>query len=59
VTSRSTPKVTTLDKIAGAPDGHYSVLEFATRFARQEDATETVVLAEQGAEWKVVGYFIH
>ena len=59
VTSRAAPKVTMPEKLQGAPEGKYAVLNFAAGFTKQADATETVVLVQQGEDWKVVGYFIH
>ncbi|MBK8632010.1 MAG: DUF4019 domain-containing protein [Sphingomonadales bacterium] len=33
-------------------------MEFQTNFANRRGAVETVVLAKEGTEWRVVGYFI-
>lgn len=44
--------------LPGAPDGEYRILQFQTTFADKRDAIETVVLAREGADWKVSGYFI-
>lgn len=45
--------------LPGAPDGDYQIVEFTTSFEKKADATETVVLCREAADWKVVGYFIN
>jgi hypothetical protein len=44
--------------LPGAPDGAYEIITFNTRFVHKQAAVETVVLAREGASWKVDGYFI-
>jgi hypothetical protein len=34
------------------------MVKFQTRFANRASALETVTLAREGGEWKVVGYVI-
>ncbi|MCP5143189.1 MAG: DUF4019 domain-containing protein [Gammaproteobacteria bacterium] len=58
VTSRTVGKVTKAASLPGAPDGEYELLEFQTDFANKRGAIETVVLAKEGSDWRVVGYFI-
>lgn len=46
-------------ELPGAPDGHYVVLKFATRFERKEHGIETVVPAlDTDGVWRVSGYFV-
>jgi len=56
--SRSMQSQTPATSLPGAPDGHYQVVEFNTRFKNKNNATETVVLACEPSGWKVDGYFI-
>lgn len=58
VVSRDVSGVKTTDTLPGAPDGHYAVVTYATKFARKASATETVTLVEEGDIWKTAGYFI-
>jgi hypothetical protein len=44
--------------LPGAPDGDYAVLQYRSRFAQKAEARETVVLAREGSDWRVNGYFI-
>lgn len=46
-------------ELPGAPDGHYVVLTWKTRFERKEHGVETVVpeLDDDGV-WRVSGYFV-
>lgn len=39
-------------------DGEYFVLQFATAFAHKAAGVETVSLALEEGEWRVVGYFV-
>jgi len=45
--------------MAGAPDGDYMLLEFATAFANKPKAVETLMLSLESGAWKAAGYFIH
>lgn len=46
-------------ELPGAPDGHYVILTYNTRFEHKANGTETVVpeLEEDGG-WRVSGYFV-
>ena len=46
-------------ELPGAPDGHYVILTYKTRFEHKEHGQETVVpqLDTDGA-WRVSGYFV-
>ncbi len=58
VSSRVALGVTKAQSLPGAPDGEYEVRQYRTVFANKASAVETVVLAREGEEWRVVGYFI-
>lgn len=58
VASRALASTTSSTTLPGAPDGQYQLVQFSTRFANKDDATETVVLACEPSGWKVNGYFI-
>lgn len=45
--------------MAGAPDGDYMVLEFASAFAKKAKASESVMMSREGGTWKGCGYFIN
>ncbi|HEU4559715.1 MAG TPA: DUF4019 domain-containing protein [Longimicrobium sp.] len=48
-----------LTSVPGAPDGHYVLLRYETRFERKEEALETVVtLLDTDGTWRVGGYFV-
>lgn len=45
--------------LPGAPDGHYVVMQFATRFEHKQAAVETVTcMQEKDGRWKAAGYYI-
>jgi hypothetical protein len=45
--------------VPGAPDGHYVLLTYDTRFERKRAAVETVVAMLDGdGAWRVGGYFV-
>ena len=44
--------------LPGAPDGDYDVLQFSTAFENKKAAVETMVLSNEPAGWRVVGYFV-
>ena len=44
--------------LPGAPAGRYEIIQFDTNFAQKTGAIETVVVALQGDDWRVAGYFI-
>lgn len=41
-----------------APPYGYEMIKFRTSFANRAEAIETVTLAREGADWRVVGYWI-
>ncbi len=46
-------------KLHGAPDGEYLVIQYATSFTGKREAMETVTPAlEQDGHWRIVGYYI-
>ena len=45
--------------VPGAPDGHYVLLTYDTRFEHKQEAVETVVtMLDTDGEWRVGGYFV-
>lgn len=50
--------VTKASSLPGVPDGEYQILQFMTDFEHKRGAVETVILAHEGASWRVDGYFI-
>lgn len=58
VQSRALLGATKAQSLPGAPDGEYQVLQYRTVFAHKANAVETVVLARESDQWKIVGYFI-
>jgi len=45
--------------VPGAPDGHYVLLKYDTRFERKQEGVETVVtMLDTDGEWRVGGYFV-
>jgi hypothetical protein len=58
IISRHILGVTKTTTLPGAPDGEYGVLTYGTAFTNKASAVETVVLARDGEQWKIVGYFI-
>jgi len=57
--TRSVTRAKSLDSLAGAPDGQYVVMEFATTFANKKAAFETVAFSrEADGSWRAAGYFI-
>ena len=58
VRSRDFLRATQTDTLPGAPPGEYQVIEFATSYAEASATVETVVMAHQGGQWKVEGYFV-
>ncbi len=58
VSSRVALGVTKAQSLPVAPDGEYEVRQYRTVFANKANSVETVVLAKEGEQWKVVGYFI-
>ena len=58
VISRHILGVTKTTTLPGAPDGEYGVLTYSAAFTNKASAVETVILARDGEQWKIVGYFI-
>lgn len=58
VSGRTLKGVSKTTTLPGAPDGEYELLEFQSSFAQRKEAVETIILARQGTDWKVAGYFI-
>lgn len=58
LSSRSILSATRTSSLPGAPSGDYEIVEFRTNFAQKREAVETIVLAREGSDWKVTGYFI-
>jgi hypothetical protein len=47
------------EKLPGAPDGKYVVIQYDTAFANKASAVETVVpMMDPDGAWRVSGYFI-
>lgn len=44
--------------LPGLPEGDYGMQQFDARFANHATAVETVVLARESDDWKVIGYFV-
>jgi len=45
-------------ELAGAPDGDYMTIRYATVFAQKAEAVETVAMTLEKGKWRVAGYFI-
>ena len=59
VISRTLQSAQHTQSVPGAPDGHYVVMQFATRFEHKQAAVETVTfLHEKDGTWKAAGYHI-
>lgn len=58
VLSRALETITKTTSLPNAPAGEYEVIQFKTSFAQKRDAIETIILAREGSNWKVNGYFI-
>lgn len=59
VVSRKLKRARSTKNVPGAPNGAYVILQFATDFANQKDAVETVTpMLTPDGRWKVSGYFI-
>ena len=47
------------EKLPGAPDGRYVIIEYGTSFENKREAIETVTpMLETGRGWRVSGYYI-
>ena len=59
VKSRKIRAVDKANKLPGAPDGEYFVIQFDTSFSAKADAVETVTFKlEDDGGWKATGYFV-
>lgn len=48
------------EKMPGAPDGKYVVIQYDTVFEHKASAVETITpMADPDGAWRVSGYFIH
>lgn len=56
--SRTPQSAERSNSLPGAPDGEYWMVQYQSVFANRQDATETVVLAREGSDLKVIGYFV-
>ena len=45
-------------ELPNAPKGEYRILQFASDYANRPGSVDTVILAQEGEHWFVVGYFI-
>ncbi len=46
-------------RLRGAPDGDYLVIQYATSFSAKQQAMETVTpVLEPDGKWRVVGYYV-
>lgn len=58
VVSRTPQSAERTNSLPGAPDGEYWIVQYQTAFANNPNGAETVVLAREGADLKVIGYFV-
>lgn len=59
VVSRTVTSRTYAETLPGAPDGHYVVILYATKFENKRSAVETITpMLDTDGEWRVSGYFI-
>ncbi len=58
VVSRTQQSAERSNSLPGAPEGEYWIVQYQTVFANNPNATETVVLAREGADLKAIGYFV-
>jgi len=57
--SREIEKIEEVNRLPGAPDGSYAVMNFKTDFEQKKSSTETVTfMLEKDGIWKAAGYFI-
>lgn len=57
--NRSVVSATFAEKLPGAPEGKYVVIQYASEYTKKAEVIETVVpmLSEDGT-WRVSGYFV-
>lgn len=58
VVSRKLESAKEMTSLPGAPDGHYVVMTYKTKFEKKAAAVETITPALEGGAWKVSGYQI-
>jgi hypothetical protein len=58
VTARYIASVNFASTLPGAPDGHYAVITFDTKFANKAAAVETMAMVMDGGSWKAAGYHV-
>lgn len=58
VVARTLTSSTAATSLPGAPDGHYQVVLYKTRFVWKQAAVETVILDREKSGWKVAGNFL-
>lgn len=58
VSSRKLVSVSPFGSAPGLPQGEYMNVVFRTDFERKKGTTETVALALEGSDWRVIGYHI-
>ncbi len=59
VTSRKLKSREYTEKLPGAPDGKYVVIQYETAFEKKASAVETVIpMADPDGKYRVSGYFI-
>lgn len=56
--SRTTMSKKYRNQLKGAPDGHYVVIKFNSKFQKKSSAVETITVYLEDKEWKIAGYFI-
>ena len=59
VKNRSVTSATFTEKLPGAPKGQYVLIQYASKYTKNAEVTETVIpmLSEDGI-WRVSGYFV-
>ena len=58
VISRHILGVTKTTTLPGAPDGEYGVLTYSAAFTNKASAVETVILARDGEQWKILLQYV-
>ena len=59
VVSRKVKSKTYAEKLPGAPDGKYVVIQYETKFENKADSIETVTpTLDRDGKWRVSGYYI-
>lgn len=59
VASRKVKSKTYAEKLPGAPDGKYVVIQYDTKFENKADSIETVTpTLDKDGKWRVSGYYL-